>query len=175
MRIGASHVAVGIAGCIPFAMIAFLILPTLRQSGEAKLRKIEELTTLLKNKGIRVLEDNSCKDNVLGYYVSVSAGQDPSIVFCSNNLNMNDKNATWDTLAHEAAHAMQDCNGGNIADPNTFAFWEEQMQGHARASYRTIHGEYSKSQYKDEIEARMMERLPDWEVIDKFKTYCKAT
>jgi hypothetical protein len=88
---------------------------------------------------------------------------------------MNDNNAVWKTLAHEATHAMQDCNGGNIADSKTFSFWEEQMQGHARSSYRTIHGEYSKGQYKDELEARMMERLPYWEVVEKFKQYCSAS
>ena len=175
MKVGVPHIAVAVAGCIPLVLIWLFILPVLRQSKEVKLDKTEELADLIQKQGIGIYRDKSCEKNVLGYYVPRDKSKAPSLVLCSNNLNINDRNALWDTLAHEATHAMQDCNGGNISDQQTFAFWEEQMEGHARASYKTSDGEYSRGQYKDEVEARMMERLPDWEVIEKFKKFCKST
>ena len=146
------------------------------ESSESDQENIAKLQGLLNDRGTKTILSDSCDKDVLGYFHKLTAGNSNStkteIVLCTTNLDMQDNAMIWKTLAHETGHAMQQCSGGSISDLKTFQNWESQLQGHARNAMYTIHKRYSRYNYNDEVEARMMERLPAWEVIEKYQKFC---
>ena len=126
---------------------------------------IDALRQRLEAKGARVVQrDCQSLPRVQGLYHRPS----DQIVICRVHQN---PAAVWDTLAHEAAHRMQDCAGGLISRPehrqamvNTLARYSPEDISSLRA--------YPSSQHNIEIEARYTAKLPPQQVMQLFDRYC---
>ena len=79
----------------------------------------------------------------------------------------------WNTLAHEAAHRMQDCAGGPISKPEFTRTMLNTLQRYSPEDVASLRA-YPKRQHRSEIEARYTAQLPPQQVMKLFDRYCGA-
>ena len=80
----------------------------------------------------------------------------------------------WNTLAHEAAHRMQDCEGGSLARPDQIQLMARTLSRYSPKVMASL-GAYPRSQHNSEIEARYTAQLPRRQLMQLFDRYCGRT
>ena len=132
---------------------------------------IETLKTELKKTGTKVLELKCKEKDVMSYYEFEEKKLD-QIVICVNNIDKEDPDEYWESLAHEATHVMQACTGDYALDDKFIPRAYRELQAINPTSVEDIqaYGSWNKRQ---EVEARWMEfQTPEF-AIELLKENCK--
>ncbi|WP_392347837.1 hypothetical protein [Parasynechococcus sp.] len=93
-----------------------------------------------------------------------------ALLMCGNNLP-DDPAVVWFVLAHESAHVMQLCNGGNLMPA---ALLSREMEATCQQDPNPFHELqlYHSSQHHVEAEARLIQALPAEQVVALFEKHC---
>jgi hypothetical protein len=127
-------------------------------------QEIDALRDRLESSGVRVVQGDCPSARLQGLY---HAGSD-TIVICRVHRT---PAQVWDTLAHEAAHRMQQCAGGPITRASHTQMMARTLQRHAPAELRTLQA-YPPHQRHAELEARYTAKLSGTQVLQLFDRYC---
>ena len=154
-----------------FALIAGIAIAA--PASATSWQDINALERLVEGTGTTVDAIECEIKDVYGYYrFDKSEGVD-ELVICKNTVDMNDPDAVWETLAHEATHTMQTCNGGPVlADKYTPRVLRE-LQETAPHYYRLLQ-RYRGDHKRIEMEAFWMELRAPSQVIGLFQKTCYA-
>ena len=155
---------------IPTQLLGLLALQPAAKADSWK--DIEDLIEMVKSTGTKVQKTGECEGNTLGYYQPPRKdGSGDRLVFCTNNLDMEDVSALWEVLSHESAHVMQACNGGLI--------WKEEYHPRMIRNLKNVAPHYYQilQQYRGgdrmiELEAFDMELKTASEVKELFFDIC---
>ena len=155
---------------IPTQLLGFLAFQPAAKADSWK--DIEDLIEMVKSTGTKVQKTGECEGNTLGYYQPPRKdGSGDRLVFCTNNLDMDDVSALWEVLSHESAHVMQACNGGLI--------WKEEFHPRMLRNLKNVAPHYYQilQQYRGgdrmiELEAFDMELKTASEVKELFFDIC---
>ena len=158
---------------IPTQLLGFLALQPTAKADSWK--DIEDLIEMVKSTGTKVQKTGECEGNTLGYYQPPRKdGSGDRLVFCTNNLDMEDVSALWEVLSHESAHVMQACNGGLI--------WKEEYHPRMLRNLKNVAPHYYQilQQYRGgdkmiELEAFDMELKTAAEVKELFIDVCSRS
>ena len=139
-------------------------------------KDVEDLIELVKSTGTKVQKTGDCDSQTMGYYQPPrDDGTGDRLVFCTNNLDMEDVSAVWEVLSHESAHVMQACQGGGL-------IWKEEFHPRMLRNLKNIAPHYYKilQQYRGgdkmiELEAFDMELKTATEVKDLFVGVCSRS
>ena len=138
-------------------------------------KDVEDLIELVKDSGTKVQKTSECDGQTLRFYQPPRKdGSGDRLVFCTNNLDMEDVSAVWEVLSHESAHVMQACQGGLI--------WQEQYHPrmlrnlkNVAPHYYQILQEYRGGDKMIELEAFDMELKTASEVKELFYDVCSRS
>ena len=138
-------------------------------------KDIEDLIELVKSSGTKVQKTSECDGQTLGFYQPPRKdGTGDRLVFCTNNLDMEDVSAVWEVLSHESAHVMQACQGGLI--------WKEEFHPRLLRNLKNVAPHYYQilQQYRGrdrmiELEAFDMELKTAAEVKKLFLGVCSRS
>ena len=155
---------------IPSQLLGFLALQPPAKADSWK--DVEDLIELVKSTGTKVQKTGDCDGQTLGYYQPPRKdGSGDRLVFCTNNLDMEDVSALWEVLSHESAHVMQACNGGLI--------WKAEFHPRMLRNLKNVAPHYYQilQQYRGgdrmiELEAFDMELKTASEVKELFLDIC---
>ena len=158
---------------IPSQLFGFLALQPAARADSWK--DVEDLIELVKSSGTKVQKTSECDGQTLGFYQPPRKdGSGDRLVFCTNNLDMEDVSAVWEVLSHESAHVMQACQGGLI--------WKEQYHPRMLRNLKNVAPHYYQilQQYRGgdkmiELEAFDMELKTASEVKDLFYDVCSQS
>ena len=158
---------------IPFQLLGLLVLQPAAKADSWK--DIEDLIEMVKSTGTKVQKTGECEGNTLGYYQPPRKdGSGDRLVFCTNNLDMEDVSALWEVLSHESAHVMQACNGGLT--------WKEEFHPRMLRNLKNVAPHYYQilQQYRGgdrmiELEAFDMELKTASEVKQLFLGVCSRS
>jgi len=133
---------------------------------------VNDLIELIRSSGTKVVKSKECDGKYLGYYQSPTKdGKGDVLVICSNNIDMKDMSALWETVAHESTHVMQACHGGMLwkseYHPRMLRNLKEQSP-----HYAEILNEYRGAEKMSELEAFDMELKSSSEVKQLFQEFC---
>ena len=81
-------------------------LPVSAMAGTWK--DINQLSVLVQATGTEIVH-SECEESAYGYYQYDSENRIDRMTLCTNRLDMDDRNAVWETLAHESTHVAQAC------------------------------------------------------------------
>lgn len=91
------------------------------------------------------------------------------LTVCTNKTDMTNKQFVWETLAHEATHVAQACDGIGVSGVAA----KELTRGVSdRYSIDEIKEYYDEEDWDMEFEAFYMEAAPEADVIDMVTTAC---
>ena len=76
-------------------------------------KDINELSRLVRATGTEIVA-KKCSENIYGSYHYDDKRDIDRLTICTNRVDMDDPDAVWETLAHEATHVAQACNGSNV-------------------------------------------------------------
>lgn len=130
---------------------------------------VRTLATKVANTGTE-LELEECDEGIHGYYQFNRERRIDRLVFCENNVDMDDPDAVWEVLVHESTHVMQACNGAPILKDSYMPRVLRELQETAPHYYRILN-QYRSDHKRMEIEAFWMElREPSIPIqwIDEF-------
>ena len=158
---------------IPSQLLGFLALQPAAKADSWK--DVEDLIELVKSTGTKVQKTGDCDGQTMGFYQPPREdGSGDRLVFCTNNINMEDVSALWEVLSHESAHVMQACNGGLI--------WKEEYHPRMLRNLKNVAPHYYQilQQYRGgdrmiELEAFDMELKTASEVKELFLGVCGRT
>ena len=158
---------------IPSQLLGFLALQPAANADSWK--DIEDLIELVKSTGTKVQKTGNCDGQTLGFYQPPRKdGSGDRLVFCTNNLDMEDVSAVWEVLSHESAHVMQACQGGLI--------WKEEFHPRMIRNLKNVAPHYYQilQQYRGgdrmiELEAFDMELKTASEVKELFLNVCSKS
>ena len=121
---------------------------------------------LIQRAGIEAMVANDCP---LGLFGAYHAGRDV-LLMCGNNIP-DDPAVVWEVLAHESAHAMQVCRGGNLMPEELLA---EEMEATVSRGADTFHelALYRSGLHHVEAEARVVQSLSPQDVEALFIKHC---
>ena len=136
-------------------------------------KDIQDFIGLIKQTGTKVQKSDNCPGNTYGFYQQQQEdGTGDRIVFCTNNIDLEDTSAVWEVLAHEGAHVMQACNGGLL--------WKDEYHPRMLRNLKERAPHYAKilNQYRGrdkmyELEAFDMELKTAQKVKRYFLEFCK--
>jgi|GEM_PF-330136 len=133
---------------------------------------IEDLIELVKSTGTKVQKTSECDGQTLGYYQPPREdGSGDRLIFCTNNLDMEDVSAVWEVLSHESAHVMQACNRGLIWQDKFHPRMLRNLQNVAPHYYQILQA-YRGGDKMIELEAFDMELKTASEVKELFFDVC---
>ena len=89
---------------------------------------------------------------------------------CGNNLP-DDPSVVWVVLAHESAHVMQSCHGGNLMPAALLSREVEVARQQIPNPFHELQL-YHSSQHHVEAEARLIQALPAEQVVALFEKHC---
>ena len=134
-------------------------------------RDVNLLKELVSGTGTKILLQNCPEGSIYGYYEYHPMTDVDTLVICSNTVDRDDPDAVWETLAHEATHAMQACAGGSIIEDVFVPRMLRELQEFAPHYYRVLNS-YDSADKRTELEAFWMElRHPEF-VINTFTKHC---
>ena len=145
-----------------FGLLCFAV------SGPVQARSWAEVDALrwrLERKGVRGSQTD-CQHGLQGAYDS----RRNSLVVCRAHRS---PGQVWNTLAHEAAHRMQDCAGGPISKPEYTQTMLSTLRRYSPEDVAALRA-YPRRQHRSEIEARYTAQLPPQQVMRLFDRYCGA-
>ena len=152
-----------------FALVAGLAIAA--PASATSWQDIKRLETLIANTGTDVSAIQCERKGVYGYYQFDKTKDIDKIVICKNTVDMDDPDAVWETLAHEATHTMQACAGGPIVKDVRVPRVLRELQEFTPHYYRLLH-QYSGAHKRVELEAFWMElRTPEF-VMETFTKVC---
>ena len=136
-------------------------------------KDIQDFIGLIKQAGTKVQKSDKCPGDTYGFYQQPQKdGTGDRIVFCTNNIDLEDTSAVWEVLAHEGAHVMQACNGGLL--------WKDEYHPRMLRNLKERAPHYAKilDQYRGrdkmyELEAFDMELKTAQKVKRYFLEFCK--
>ena len=128
--------------------------------------RISSYLRLLQRAGVSALVARDCPGGLLGAF---HEGKQ-ALLMCGNNLP-DDPSVVWIVLAHESAHVMQSCKGGNLMPA---ALLTTNMAEARRLKPGTFHELqlYHTSEHHVEAEARLIQALPPSQVVALFEKHC---
>ena len=126
---------------------------------------VDALRLRLENNGVRVTQGD-CKRGLQGAYDS----RRNFLIVCRAHRT---PAQVWNTLAHEAAHRMQDCAGGLISRPEHLQAMVNTLSRYSPQDIASLRA-YPRSQHRIEIEARYTAKLPPQQVMQLFDRYCSS-
>ena len=158
---------------IPSQLLCFLALQPAAKADSWK--DVEDLIELVKSSGTKVQKTGDCDGQTMGFYQPPRKdGSGDRLVFCTNNINMEDVSAVWEVLSHESAHVMQACQGGLI--------WKEEFHPRMLRNLKNVAPHYYQilQQYRGgdkmiELEAFDMELKTASEVKNLFLGVCSRS
>ena len=139
------------------------LLPT--EARASRWSDVDALRLRLERNGVRVTQGD-CKRGLQGAYDS---RRDILIVCRAHRTPAQ----VWNTLAHEAAHRMQDCAGGLISRPEHVQSMVNTLSRYSPQDIASLRA-YPRSQHRIEIEARYTAKLPPQQVMQLFDRYCSS-
>ena len=163
-------------------ILALIVIPQLfgflaqHQSAKADSWKdVDDLIEQVKSTGTKVQKIDDCEGKSLGFYDPPRKdGTGDRLVFCTNNINMEDVSAVWEVLSHESAHVMQACMGGLI--------WKEEFHPRILRKLKSIAPQYHEilQGYRGadllfELEAFDMELKTPYQVKNIFEDACSSS
>ncbi len=87
------------------------VLPMPALAGSWK--DISELSRLVRATGTEIVS-KECSQSIFGSYHYDDKRNIDRLTICTNRVDMEDSDAVWETLAHEATHVAQACIGNNV-------------------------------------------------------------
>ena len=128
--------------------------------------RIASYLRLLQRAGVNALVASDCPAGLLGAF---HEGKQ-ALLMCGNNLP-DDPSVVWVVLAHESAHVMQSCNGGNLMPATLLS---RQVEAARQIDPNPFHELqlYHASQHHVEAEARLIQALPPEQVVALFEKHC---
>ena len=155
---------------IPSQLLGFLALQPAAKADSWK--DVEDLIEMVKSSGTKVQKTSDCDGQTLGYYQPPRKdGSGDRLVFCTNNLDMEDVSALWEVLSHESAHVMQACIGGPIWKEEYHARMLRKLKSRAPQYYQILQ-QYRGGDFIVELEAFDMELRTPYEVKELFFDIC---
>ena len=124
---------------------------------------VDALRERLEQNGVRVTQGD-CQRGLQGAYDS----RRNYLIVCRSHRT---PRQVWNTLAHEAAHRMQDCAGGMISRPEHLQSMVRTLAKYSPQDIASLRA-YPRSQHNIEIEARYTAKLPPHQVMQLFDRYC---
>ena len=135
-------------------------------------KDVQDLISLIKQTGTKVQKSNQCPGDTYGFYQPPQKdGTGDRLVFCTNNVDLEDTSAVWEVLAHEGAHVMQACNGGLLWKPEYHPRLLRNLKERA-PHYAQILDQYRGKDKMVELEAFDMELKTAGTVIRYFTEFC---
>ena len=131
---------------------------------------VNELQDLVTGTGTKI-QKLDCPNGTMGFYQFDKANKIDRLVYCKNNVDMNDPDAVWEVLVHEATHVMQACYGGPVMKDTFVPRVLRELQETAPHYYATLQ-EYRGDHKRIEIEAFWMELRTPQVATDWMITYC---
>ena len=128
--------------------------------------RISSYLRLLQRAGVNALVAPDCPAGLLGAF---HEGKQ-ALLMCGNNLP-DHPSLVWVVLAHESAHVMQSCNGGNLMPA---ALLSREVEAARQQDPNPFHELqlYHSSQHHVEAEARLIQALPAEQVVALFEKHC---
>lgn len=133
------------------------------ESKASRWSDVDALRLRLERNGVRVTQGD-CKRGLQGAYDS----RRNYLIVCRAHRT---PGQVWNTLAHEAAHRMQDCAGGLISRPEHVQAMVNTLSRYSPQDIASLRA-YPRSQHRIEIEARYTAKLPPQQVMQLFDRYC---
>ena len=132
---------------------------------------VQSLVDLIKATGTKVQAGECGQKGAAGFYAYDKDKGVDLLAICSNTVDMQDPDAVWEVMAHEATHVMQACAGGPILKDTYVPRVLRELQEYAPHYYQVL-STYRGSHKRKELEAFWMElRSPDVP-IKFFKQFC---
>ena len=128
--------------------------------------RIASYLRLLQRAGVNALVASDCPAGLLGAF---HEGKQ-ALLMCGNNLP-DDPSVVWVVLAHESAHVMQSCNGGNLMPAALLSREVEAASQRQPETFQELQL-YHTSQHHVEAEARLIQALPPEQVVALFEKHC---
>ena len=125
---------------------------------------IDALRRLLVASGSNVVQRDCNQRGLQGLYHQPSR----TIVVCRVHA---DRDAVWNTLAHEATHRMQACAGGNITRSEHHEAMARALATYEPLEWRSLKA-YPAREQLGELEARYTAHLPQAQVLQLLRRYC---
>jgi len=132
---------------------------------------VNSLVELVEKTGTTVSIQHCSQEGVMGYYRLDQENSIDLMTVCKNAVDMQDADAVWEVVSHEATHVMQACQGGPvIADENVPRVIRElqEMAPHYYATLQSYRGDHKRL----ELEAFWMELRSTSHVMNSLFTYC---
>ncbi|QNI94577.1 putative conserved secreted protein [Synechococcus sp. A15-127] len=126
---------------------------------------VDALRWRLERNGVRVSQTD-CQRGLQGAYDS----RRNRLVVCRAHRS---PGQVWNTLAHEAAHRMQDCAGGPISKPEYTQTMLSTLRRYSPEDVAALRA-YPRRKQRSEIEARYTAQLAPQQVMRLFDRYCGA-
>ena len=153
------------------AVIAGLAIATPIPALATGWQDVNLLKELVRGTGTKVLLQTCTESGIFGYYEYNPTTNVDTLVICSNTVDRADPDAVWETLAHEATHAMQACAGGTVIEDVFTPRMLRELQEFTPHYYRALMT-YGSADKRTELEAFWMElRHPEF-VINTFTKHC---
>ena len=128
--------------------------------------RIASYLRLLQRAGVNALVARDCPAGLLGAF---HEGKQ-ALLMCGNNLP-DDPAVVWVGLAHESAHVMQSCNGGNLMPAALLRREMDEARLRQPDTFQELQL-YHTSQHHVEAEARLIQALPPEQVVALFEKHC---
>jgi len=128
--------------------------------------RIGSYLRLLKAAGVDALVARDCPNGLLGAF---HEGRQ-ALLMCANNLP-DDPSYVWVVLAHESAHVMQFCKGGQLMPTALLERGMDQARRRHPGAFHELQL-YHASQHHVEAEARLIQQLPPAQVEALFLRHC---
>ena len=149
------------------ALLALLVMQLTGSSVQASTwDRIGSYLRLLQRAGVKALVARDCPVGLLGAF---HEGKQ-ALLMCGNNLP-DDPSVVWVVLAHESAHVMQSCNGGNLMQDALLSREMDEARQRQPDMFHELRL-YHSSQHHVEAEARLIQALPPEQVVVLFEKHC---
>ena len=152
-------------------LAAFAGLALAAPVSAASWNDVEALVELVKGTGTTVQARSCRQDGIQGFYHFDERQKIDLLVVCTNTVDMNDPDAVWEVVAHEATHVMQACNGGPVVKDSYMPRIIRELQT-LTPHYWNVLQNYSDSDKRQEIEAFWMESRPVNVPMEWIKDFC---
>jgi len=132
---------------------------------------VSSLVELVEQTGTTVSIQNCTQEGVMGYYSYDPQNSIDVMAICKNAVDMQDADAVWEVVSHEATHVMQACQAGPVIADSHVPRVLRELQEMAPHYYATLQG-YRGDHKRLELEAFWMELRSASHVMDWMVTYC---
>ncbi len=148
------------------ALVVVLSLLSISRAQATTWDRIARQLRLLERVGVEALVARDCPEGLLGAFHEGKR----ALLMCGNNLP-DDPSYVWVVLAHESAHVMQFCKGGELMPTALLKRGMNEARLHRPEVFHELQL-YHSSQHHVEAEARLVQALPPNQVEALFRKHC---